>query len=229
MPLATAALACLVVSIADGDTLTARCDTPTGPDTLPMRLAEIDAPEKGQAFGTKSREHLAELCFKKPATVRPRTLDRYGRTVARVECAGTDASAEQIRAGMAWVSDRYVTDRSLYALQDEARGERPGLWVDSRWRRGSGGEPGNDPVKALQLLQPDVDHRLAFIVEVEVTPGASEPGAIGAADSPQRDAITLHGKDKLATDREVGERGHVHLVGEDLGFAALKKNAQDHD
>jgi hypothetical protein len=32
--------------------------------------------------------------------------------------------------GMARVFDRYVTDRTLYAVQDEVRGERRGLWAD---------------------------------------------------------------------------------------------------
>ncbi len=31
---------------------------------------------------------------------------------------------------MAWVFDRYVTDRGLYAVQDEARAVRRGLWSD---------------------------------------------------------------------------------------------------
>lgn len=37
--------------------------------------------------------------------------------------------AGHVRAGVAWVFDRYVTDRGPYALQDEARGAR-GLWGD---------------------------------------------------------------------------------------------------
>lgn len=123
--------------IADGDTLQARCDD----QTLKVRLAEIDAPERGQPFGTQSRQHLADLCHLKPAERCPQTTDRYGRTVARVACDGVDTSAEQVRAGMAWVLDKYVTDRSLYALQDAARGERRGLWSDPEavapweWRR----------------------------------------------------------------------------------------------
>ena len=123
---------CLIVGIADGDTLTARCeeqaDQPA--QTLKVRLAEIDAPEKGQAFGNRSKQHLSDICFKKQAEVRPQTTDRYGRTVAHVICDGTDASTEQVRAGMAWVFDKYVTDRGLYAVQDEARGARRGLWAD---------------------------------------------------------------------------------------------------
>lgn len=97
---------------------------------ITVRVAEIDAPEKSQPFGNRSRQHLAALCFKKSATVTPRTRDRYGCTVGRVECEGTDASAEQVQAGMAWVFDRYVTDRGLYAVQDEARGAGRGLWGD---------------------------------------------------------------------------------------------------
>ena len=114
MPVLAAALLCLVVGIADGDTLTARCDAQADQpaQTMKVRLAEIDAPEKGQAFGNRSKQHLSDVCFKKQAEVRPQTTDRYGRTVARVICDGTDANVEQVRAGMAWVFDKYVTDRS---------------------------------------------------------------------------------------------------------------------
>ena len=114
-----AALLCLVIGISDGDTLTARCETPAGLEeyqNIKVRLAEIDAPEKGQPFGTRSRQHLADLCFQKPSTVTPRTKDRYFRTVATVACEGVDAGAEQVRAGMAWVFAWYVTDRSLYLV-----------------------------------------------------------------------------------------------------------------
>jgi endonuclease YncB( thermonuclease family) len=42
---------------------------------------------------------------------------------------------------MAWVFDRYVTDHSMYPLQDRARAQRLGLWADAdavppwEWRR----------------------------------------------------------------------------------------------
>lgn len=125
--MSAAALLCLVVAIADGDTLTCLTDDKR---QVKVRLAEIDAPEKKQAFGARSRQSLAELCHERRASVQVVTTDRYGRTVGRVMCAGTDANAEQIRRGFAWVYDRYVTDRSLYALQDEARAAGRGLWVE---------------------------------------------------------------------------------------------------
>jgi endonuclease YncB( thermonuclease family) len=118
---------CKVVGISDGDTLTIRCE---GQPQEKVRLAEIDAPEKGQDYGTRSRESLAEMCFGKPVTLdRQKKPDRYGRTIARVNCDGTDANAEQVRRGMAWVYDAHVTDRTLYGLQDEAREAKRGLWA----------------------------------------------------------------------------------------------------
>lgn len=126
-----------VIGIADGDTLTVLAER----QQIKVRLAEIDAPEKGQAFGNRSKQSLSVLCHGKQARLDDKGKDRYGRTLARVYCDGTDANAEQVRRGMAWVYDRYVTDRSLYVLQDEAKAARRGLWADSspmppwEWRR----------------------------------------------------------------------------------------------
>lgn len=116
-----------VVGITDGDTLTLLDD---GNNTVKIRLAEIDAPEKKQPFGARSKESLSDLCYDKAATADIQAKDRYGRTVARIKCDGVDANAAQISRGMAWVYDKYVKDKSLYQLQDEARTARLGLWSD---------------------------------------------------------------------------------------------------
>jgi endonuclease YncB( thermonuclease family) len=97
-----------------------------------VRLAEIDAPERRQPFGTRSRQHLTELCQGKPASIKRTATDRCWRTVARVQCDGIDANAEQVRAGMAWVFDRYATDAALYAIEADARRAVRGLWADPR-------------------------------------------------------------------------------------------------
>ena len=147
MPAVSALLLCVVVGITDGDTLTARCDSAAdaSTQTIKVRLAQVDAPEHHQPSCARSREHLAALCFKQRAEVRPITAgggsDRYGRVVAHVSCNGVDANTEQVRAGMAWVFDRYVTDQRLYTLQEEARAAHRGLWADAQpvapweWRR----------------------------------------------------------------------------------------------
>lgn len=129
---------CLVVGVTDGDTLKVRCGE--APQAV-VRLAEIDAPEKAQPWGERSRQHLASLCFEKQAEVLPLTTDRYGRTVARVSCAGHDASGEQVQAGMAWAFTRYLKDPAIKTAEAKARAERVGLWVDAspvppwEWRK----------------------------------------------------------------------------------------------
>ena len=61
--------------------------------------------------------------------------------VSATTAASFDANAEQVRRGMAWVYDRYVTDKTLYADQEEAKEERRGLWHDDKpmpsweWRK----------------------------------------------------------------------------------------------
>lgn len=137
----TDALLCLVIAITDGDTIKARCGDPGAYQQLTVRLAEIDAPESRQAFGQRSRQHLASLCAEQMATIKPQTTDRYGRTVARVECRGTDVNAEQVRAGMAWAFTKYLTDPAIKQAEEDARAASAGLWADSgptppwEWRR----------------------------------------------------------------------------------------------
>lgn len=91
-----------VVGIADGDTVTVLT---ASKEQHKIRLAEIDAPEKNQPFGVKSKQSLSDLCFGKEAEVIPSAIDRYKRTVAHVKCAGIDANAEQVTRGMAWCID----------------------------------------------------------------------------------------------------------------------------
>jgi endonuclease YncB( thermonuclease family) len=133
---------CLVVAIADGDTLTARCGQPGAYEQVKVRIAAIDAPEKAQPFGQRSKQNLSDLCFREAATIKPSTRDRYRRTVADVQCKGKDVGEAQVAAGMAWVFDRYaVGHEHLYRLQDTAKGGRHGLWADPApiapwdWRR----------------------------------------------------------------------------------------------
>lgn len=126
-----------IIRVADGDTLTILRDQ----EKIKIRLAEIDAPEKAQHFGQQSKQSLSDLCLGKPARIEDQGRDRYGRTIGRVWCAGIDANAQQVQQGMAWVYDRYVTDRSLYALQNAARSDKRGLWSDPlqvqpwKWRK----------------------------------------------------------------------------------------------
>ena len=121
------ALVAVIIAVADGDTLTAKIED----KVVKIRLAEIDAPEKLQLFGPQARASLVKLCLNKPATVRPINTDRYGRTVAHVVCAGTDAATWQVTNGAAWVYVRYAPKKSpLYALEADAKAAGKGLWQE---------------------------------------------------------------------------------------------------
>lgn len=121
--------ACLVVAIADGDTLTARCGEPGAYEQVKVRISAIDAPEKRQPFGERSRQALAALCFQVEAVITPRSRDRYGRTVADVECRGQDVGLAQIEAGMAWYFVRYGKGyEHLAGVEAGARTAARGLW-----------------------------------------------------------------------------------------------------
>jgi len=63
-----------VVAIQDGDTI----DVLVNRQPVRVRLAQIDAPEKRQAFGTRSRQALAELVFRQSVRVAETGRDRYG-------------------------------------------------------------------------------------------------------------------------------------------------------
>jgi micrococcal nuclease len=124
--LSSPAFAHQVIGISDGDTLTLLVDR----KPLKIRLANIDAPEKTQAFGERSKQSLSDFCFGRDATYKAQTIDKYGRTVARVTCGGVDVNRAQVERGMAWVYDKYNTDRSLPTLQANAKAGSKGLWAD---------------------------------------------------------------------------------------------------
>lgn len=120
-----------VVGVHDGDTLTLLVDNQR---QVKVRLADIDAPELGQPFGTVSRQALSSLVFGKHITVTDEHPDRYGRTVGQitVPCPTAPAcsvNAEMVREGMAWVYTRYNSSAALPGVEAEARAARRGLWA----------------------------------------------------------------------------------------------------
>lgn len=115
-----------VIGIADGDTLTIL----EGSRPLKLRLANVDAPEKSQPYGQRSKQSLSDLCWNKDAQYETQDTDRYGRTVAVVTCGGVEVNRAQVERGFAWVYPKYNRDPSLPQLQEDARGMQRGLWSD---------------------------------------------------------------------------------------------------
>jgi endonuclease YncB( thermonuclease family) len=140
-PAAEAQFEARIAQVIDGDTL----DLVTAKARMRVRLLDIDAPERKQPYGHRSRQSLIAICGGEFARIDTRGRDRDKNMRAVVKCNGTDAGAEQVRLGMAWVIERdAASDSTLHALQAEARAARRGLWADKEpvppWEwRGQGG------------------------------------------------------------------------------------------
>jgi micrococcal nuclease len=121
-----------VIAVLDGDTvlILRKCVGAAG-GLVKIRLAEIDAPEKKQAFGAASRSSLVEMVWRKQIQVRPLALDKYGRTVAQLEVNGLSVNEEMVRRGMAWEYSHYHSDRRYISIENEARQAGRGLWAQS--------------------------------------------------------------------------------------------------
>lgn len=124
-----------VVRITDGDTLVV-LDANNAQHKI--RLQAIDAPERGQAYGTKSKEHLSDLVAGRFITVEYDKRDRYDRIVGKVLLSDEDMNLKQIEAGLAWHYKKYQkeqtpVDRVKYSDAElEARKGKRGLWQDPK-------------------------------------------------------------------------------------------------
>lgn len=122
-----------VVAVLDGDTITVLQDRAQ----TRVRIAGIDAPEKRQAFGQRSKQSMSECAFGKSVEVQWVKIDRYGRTIGKVLANGVDCGLRQIELGLAWhykayAKDQTPDDRAAYALAEEkSKMERLGLWSDA--------------------------------------------------------------------------------------------------
>lgn len=123
-----------IVGVVDGDTVDLLI---SGRELHRIRLAGIDAPEKGQPFGAVSKRALSDLVFNRQVVVSANKRDRYGRLVGRIVVGGADANLQMVRNGFAWHYKKYASeqstdDRERYAAAEvAARLGRHGLWADA--------------------------------------------------------------------------------------------------
>lgn len=142
-----------VVHVQDGDSLTI---LDSEKQQHKIRIAGIDAPEKAQPFGNRSRHNLASMVHGQEAIADCPTTDRYSRKVCKVwvqpsDCPACDKTLDigyaQISAGLAWwyrayAKEQPVEDRGRYESEEnEARLRKRGLWADDNvmppwdWRK----------------------------------------------------------------------------------------------
>ena len=123
----------LVVGVADGDTITVLDQQK---NTYKIRLQGIDAPEKKQAFGEKSKQSLHDLVHGKQVRIEYDKEDKYGRIVGKITLDELDICLQQLVLGMAWHYKKYqneqsVADRVVYNDAElKSKSLKLGLWAD---------------------------------------------------------------------------------------------------
>ena len=116
-----------VVSIADGDTITVLDENKK---QNKVRLNGIDAPEKKQAFGAKSKVRLGELVAGKDVVVEWKEKDKYGRIVGQVHQGSLDVNLQMVKEGLAWYYKKYSKSAELGRAETEAKAGKKGLWAN---------------------------------------------------------------------------------------------------
>ncbi len=117
-----------VLSIGDGDTIRVQ----QGQQRITIRLACIDAPEMAQApDGANARSYLqSQLRLGSSVTLRPQTVDRFGRTVAEV-IGEVNLNLALVEDGMAFAYRRYLSQCNAKEYLDaefRASRSRFGVW-----------------------------------------------------------------------------------------------------
>lgn len=114
-----------VIGVKDGDTIVVLI----GKTTETVRLADIDCPEKKQAFGEKAKQYTTQLCFGKEVKIEGTKRDRYKRLLGIIYTGNINVNRELVKAGYAW-NYKYSKRKDYADLEHEARDKKVGLWAD---------------------------------------------------------------------------------------------------
>lgn len=127
-----------VIGVIDGDTIDVLTDEK---QTIRIRFASIDAPERGQPFGNNAKQFVSDAVFGKMIGINETDRDSYGRMVADLYIDGHWLNGALVEAGLAWHYLRFSDDPVLAAAQRDAQTNLRGLWSDPRhvppwdWRK----------------------------------------------------------------------------------------------
>lgn len=133
-----------VVGVMDGDTIKI---VTAANEQIKVRFNQIDAPEKDQPWGQKSKEALSDLIFGKQVTVTDTSTDKYQRTLGTVMLGSTNINKQLVANGHAWAYRQYLKDQEYLSLEDNAKSAKRGLWslqadqIMPPWEWRHGGKP----------------------------------------------------------------------------------------
>lgn len=129
-----------VMKVVDGDTF----DATDGTIRFRVRIAGMDAPEKGSPFSKVTTYSLQQAILDKSVTLQPvgKGIDLYNRILAQVIVGGQDIGAQLIEQGLATYyrpgcvdyplnQNKYDYDPRVYvAAESKARSAKRQIWSD---------------------------------------------------------------------------------------------------
>ncbi len=120
----------IVTHVYDGDTV--KLSNTDG--EFKLRLTDIDAPERNQSYGKKSRRALTKLCKGNKIFVTAQILgtDKYNRYLGKLQCNNVDASLYLVEHGLAWHNAKYSNNPITQNAEHIARLNRLRLWKSKR-------------------------------------------------------------------------------------------------
>src|SRR5699024_2560958 len=124
----------IVAYVIDGDTYVMD-------DRTKIRIKNIDAPEMDQPYGKEAKAFAIKKLLNKKVVLIDTELDRYGRTLAKVEVNGDDFATLLVLKGWAWNYNYFSNSAVLKEAEVLAKKTKTGLWKAQNpippwaWRR----------------------------------------------------------------------------------------------
>lgn len=128
LPHTSTAQTYLLTYVYDGDTVKLQ----DADGEFKLRIKDIDAPERNQAYGKKARRAVMKLCKGKDVLVTAQLtgMDKYQRYLGRMQCNHLDVSLFLAEQGLAWFDTKYSSDIAILHAQKIAQQNRVGLWQE---------------------------------------------------------------------------------------------------
>jgi len=116
-----------VENVIDGDTI--KTDKGT------IRLAGINAPEKGQPYYQEAKDFLAGIIEGKNVTIEGRENDRYGRMLRYVYLGNVFVNLEILKSGYgsAYMSNGLEHENEILSAEETAKKNNVGIWKNGAY------------------------------------------------------------------------------------------------
>ncbi len=115
-----------VIGIKDGDSIELLVDD----EVIIVDFKGVDCPEYKQPFGKEATQFTRNLCMGKEVILESAYENKYKKYLADVILPdGRNLSQEILKAGLGWHRTTLSKKADLYALEQQARKQKIGLWI----------------------------------------------------------------------------------------------------